>query len=285
MKKLLLVILGVMFVTAGQLAAQPDPYGAADTLSITRLNVGAGKEFTVQVNLWNDEILGAITIPLVYPVEKLEFEELSFAGSRLEYLSTKPVTVDQTKGTILVGAVVVMEEYLQPGQGSLFSIKFRLKDSVAAGEVAVIDSTSIPPAANLILSYYAGTDFIPAFSRGEITSASPNHTPVLAPIPELYVAEGESLFVDLHATDAEGDPISLANPIHPFNSQFEDHGDGTGRFAWRPDFVGPQSADRSPFYFTFWASDGQGIQYPAGESKRHQCQSAAADQRPDDGPG
>ena len=258
MKNLLLIILVVMFAAAGQLAAQPDPYGTPDTVSIDRLTIGAGREFTVHVNLWNDEVLGAVTIPLKYPVAKLEFKELSFAGSRLDYIATKPVTIDTVKGTILVGAVVIMEEYIQPGQGSMFTIKFRLRDTVAPEEVAVIDSTMIPPVAELILAYYEGSTFTPIFKRGEITSASQNHAPVFAPVPELYVAEGESLLVDLRATDAEGDPIVLANPIHPFTSRFEDNGDGTGRFAWRPDFVGPQSAERSPFYFTFWASDGQG---------------------------
>ncbi|MDD4050865.1 MAG: FlgD immunoglobulin-like domain containing protein [candidate division Zixibacteria bacterium] len=258
MRKLLLVIFVVMFAAAGRVAAQPDPYGTADTVSIDRLTVGAGNEFTVHVNLWNDEVLGAVTIPLVYPIEKLEFKELSFAGSRLEYISTKPVTIDQSKGTILVGAVVIMEEYLQPGQGSLFSVKFRLKETVAPEEVAVIDSAMIPPVAELILAYYEGTTFTPIFSRGEITSGSENRPPVFAPIPELYVAEGESLFVDVRATDADEDSITLADPVHPINSRFEDHGDGTGRFVWRPDFVGPQSSDRSPFSFTFWASDGKG---------------------------
>jgi hypothetical protein len=258
MKRFILSILVVMLAVAGQVAAQPDPYGTADTVSVDRLNVGPGKEFTVRVNLWNDEILGAVTIPLTYPVEKLEFKELSFAGGRLDYIANKPVTVNQTNGTILVGAIIIMEEYLQPGNGQMFTIKFRLKDSVAAGEMAVIDSTSIPPAADLILAYHSGVTFTPIFRRGEITAASENRPPAFTPVPELYVAEGESLFVDLHATDADGDSILLANPTHPFNSRFDDHGDGTGRFAWRPEFVGPQSASRSPFYFTFWASDGNG---------------------------
>jgi hypothetical protein len=191
-------------------------------------------------------------------VEKLEFKELSFAGGRLNYLATKPVTVNQTSGTILVGAIVIMEEYIQPGSGPIFTLKFRMKDTVAPGDTVVIDSTFIPPAANLILSYSSGVTFTPIFSRGEIVAASQNNPPVFTPVSELYVAEGESLFVDLHAIDGDGDSIILANPIHPFTSQFEDHGDGTGRFIWRPDYVGPQSAARSPFYFTFWASDGSG---------------------------
>lgn len=248
----------VMFAAASQVAAQPDPYGTADTVSLDRLNIGPGKEFTVRVNLWNDEVLGAVTIPLSYPVEKLEFKELSFAGGRLDYIATKPVTVDQTNGTILVGAIVILEAYLQPGDGLMFTIKFRLKDSVPPGDMAVIDSTFIPPAAELILAYYTGVTFTPAFRRGEISAATQNRPPAFTPVPELYVAEGESLFVDLHAVDADGDSILLANPIHPFSSRFDDHGDGTGRFAWRPEFVGPQSSARSPFYFTFWASDGKG---------------------------
>lgn len=258
MRRLILTILVISLAAAGHLAAQPDPYGTADTVSIDRIKVSPGNEFTVSVNLWNDEVLGAVSIPLTYPVEKLEFKELSFTGGRLNYIANKPVTIDQTHGTILVGAIVIMEDYIQPGSGPMFTLKFRLKDTVSPGDTAVIDSTFIPPAAELILSYSSGVTFSPIFVRGEIAASSQNNPPAFAPVPELYVAEGESLFVDLHAVDGEGDSIILANPIHPFDSRFDDHGDGTGRFAWQPEFVGPQSAARSPFYFTFWASDGNG---------------------------
>lgn len=258
MRHILLTILVVSLAAVAPVTAQPDPYGTADTVSIDRIKVNPGEEFTVKVNLWNDELLGAVSIPLKYPVEKLEFKELSFVGGRLNYLATKPVTVNQVNGTILVGAIVIMEDYIQPGSGMMFSVKFRLKDTVVPGDTAVFDSSFIPPAADLVLSYHTGVTFTPIFVRGEIIAATHNNPPVFAPVPELYVAEGESLFVDLRALDGDGDSIILANPIHPLTSRFEDHGDGSGRFAWRPDFVGPQSAARSPFTFTFWASDGNG---------------------------
>jgi len=255
LKLKLLALSCLLCLAVTDLWAQADPYGAVDTVSLGQVTVGAGKEFTINVNLFNDEQLGGVTIPLKYPVDKLEFKAVSFTGGRIDYVNVKPLTIDTINGTILAGAIVFMEAYIAPGNGLLFSLKFRLKDNVAADEIIVIDSTTISPA-GLLLTQADASNIIPAFRRGEIHVASQNQPPVFAPVAEQYVAEGDSLILNLSVLDPNGDKVTIANPGHPFTAQFADNGDGTARFAWRPDYVGPLSSAMSPFDIVFWASDG-----------------------------
>lgn len=252
----------VLILLCSSIFAQDDPIGELDTISIGHISVSAGEEFSVSVNLWNDEELGAITLPLIYPVDKLEFQAVDFAGGRVEYLSMLPTLVDEAAGTILIGAVVIMEEFIQPGSGMICRINFRAKDGLSPGEIITIDSTTLSSSGQLMLTDGSGmANFTPAFRSGKITIAELNRPPIFTPIPDVYVAEGDSLYIDLQVNDADGDDVLIVNPIHPYNSEFVDNGDGTARFAWRPDYIGPLSADLSPFYFIFWTSDGSASSY------------------------
>lgn len=252
------LILSLVLLLAGSLMAQSDPHGETDTLFLDQVTARTGREFIIDVNLWNDESLGGITVPLIYPTEKLEFLELTFTGGRIEYVGSKHSSVDEETGKILVGAAVFDEAYIPTGEGKLFSIRFRLMEGAVPGEVIVIDSTFIEPVAEILLSDSSGADIYPVFRAGRVTVSSENEPPYFTPVPELYVAEGESLYIEIEVVDPDGDEIDIANPIHPYNSVFIDNGDGTALFAWRPDYIGPLSSDLSPFSFVFWASDGQG---------------------------
>ncbi|MCK5126445.1 MAG: T9SS type A sorting domain-containing protein [candidate division Zixibacteria bacterium] len=252
----------ILILLAGMALAQNDPIGETDTVSIAPMTISPGQEFSVSINLWNDEELGAVTLPFSYPVDKLDFMEIDFTGGRIEYLSTKPVTVDEAAGTILVGGIVITENFIQPGDGSLFNIKFKAKDDLTTGEIIHLDTTFIPPSNSLFFFDHTGAVTIrPVFNNGGFTVSAENKQPFFTPIPDIYIAEGDSLYIDVQVTDPDGDSVIIVNPIHPYNSEFTDNGDGTGRFAWMPDHIGPLSADMSPFYFVFWTSDGAASNY------------------------
>jgi hypothetical protein len=63
-----------------------------------------------------------------------------------------------------------------------------------------------------------------------------NQPPVLDPIGPQTVAEGDSLVLDISATDPEGFPLILLVSGQPDSSFFTDNGDGTARFVYYPDF-------------------------------------------------
>jgi hypothetical protein len=75
-------------------------------------------------------------------------------------------------------------------------------------------------------------------------------------LSDQYVLEGDSLNMTIRVSDPDGDRVTIAATSKPFNAAFTDFGDGTARFAWAPDYVGPNSADGSPASVRFWASDG-----------------------------
>ncbi len=261
MKIFTLTSILLIFLT-GIICAQNDPILETDTVSIPPMVIGPGQEFSIKVDLWNDEELGAVTLPFHYPTDKLDYIEVVFAGHRIDYISTKPVTVDETAGTILIGGVVIFEEFIQPGLGTICEIRFKAADDLVPDEIITIDTGFIAPASNLLLSNSTGTvNFTPAFVAGQLTVGAENRQPYFTPIPDVYIAEGDSLYIDVEVTDPDGDSLVIVNPIHPYNSEFTDNGDGTGVFAWAPDFIGPLSADLSPFYFVFWATDGDASSY------------------------
>jgi len=71
-----------------------------------------------------------------------------------------------------------------------------------------------------------------------------------------YVRERELLEVGVHATDPDGDPITISVLNASPSASFTDNGDGSASLFWEPEFIGPYSAAQSPFELYFVASDG-----------------------------
>jgi hypothetical protein len=72
-----------------------------------------------------------------------------------------------------------------------------------------------------------------------------------------WVSERHPLEVVVHATDPEGDHLSLSVLDAPPTALFSDSGNGEAAFVWVPDYVGPFSSAGSPFELCFVASDGR----------------------------
>ncbi len=96
----------------------------------------------------------------------------------------------------------------------------------------------------------------PAFHAGHVSVRQPNRAPVFAALPNQYVMEGNLLDLLITVNDPDADNVTLAVTGKPSGAMFVDNGDGAGRLTWTPQFVGPQSADGSPFTVSLWASDG-----------------------------
>ncbi len=85
---------------------------------------------------------------------------------------------------------------------------------------------------------------------------SQNLPPIIDPIGTCYVNEGDTLDLDLHAADPDGDILKMWVLSSPPGAEFSDEGTGHANFRWVPGFIGPQSSSGSPFEFFFVASDG-----------------------------
>ncbi len=75
---------------------------------------------------------------------------------------------------------------------------------------------------------------------------------VVAP-PFVSVMEGQPTSFSVQASSSSGDPVTLAATPLPLGSAFVDHGNGTGDFAWTPDFA---QAGSYTIQFTAAAASG-----------------------------
>jgi len=248
------------FMAATSAPAATDPFGEHDLVYLDSVEASAGENVAVGIHLRNDESLSSISIPLVYDTALLTLTDISFVGSRAEYLDTKLTNPDKTtniNGHFLVGLVVIFEDAIPPGEGLLFTTTFRLRDAAVVGQTALIDTLFYPPGGEMILVEAATAQIIePLFQPGQVTVGAPNRAPAFVGLSDQTILEGDSLFLDVQISDPDNDPLSLALTTKPLGATFVDHGDGTGQFVWQPNYVGPFSADGSPFTVSFWGGDG-----------------------------
>jgi hypothetical protein len=88
------------------------------------------------------------------------------------------------------------------------------------------------------------------------SSHSQNLPPVFDPVGTCYVNEGDTLNINLFATDPDGDILKIWVLGSSPNVVFSDDGEGHANFCWVPEFIGPHSSSGSPFELLFFASDG-----------------------------
>ena len=95
-----------------------------------------------------------------------------------------------------------------------------------------------------------------SFIQGGGLCHSQNLPPVFDPVGTCYVKEGDTLNINLHAADPDGDSIRIWALNSPPTASFTDKGKGYANFRWVPEFIGPHSSSGSPFELFFFASDG-----------------------------
>jgi hypothetical protein len=90
-----------------------------------------------------------------------------------------------------------------------------------------------------------------------LTVTGSNRRPILQQPPPSELDQGDTLVLDIYATDPDGDSLRLYvntnnDPPMPPNSQFQDFGDGHGQFIFYPDYT-----QSGLFIVSFAASDGR----------------------------
>jgi hypothetical protein len=118
---------------------------------------------------------------------------------------------------------------------------FDLSVPDAGNEFGVLDEAKLP--LGIVASVI---DTATDQSLGPVTSPihltfAENAPPEIDPIADVTINEGQTVQVDIAATDAEGDPIALSvtltrdidgTEVDPADYAFTDNGDGTGSFSW-----------------------------------------------------
>jgi len=100
------------------------------------------------------------------------------------------------------------------------------------------------------VTFYATDDSAAVDSEEvQITVHDVNRAPVIDPVSPQTVTAGQLLAFIIHATDPDGDAVTLAAENMPDGAVFVDSGDGLGGFEWIP-----QSADTGLHTPSFLAS-------------------------------
>ena len=232
-----------------------------DSFYIDSVQAAPGQDIPVRFFMSNSEPLSSLSLPISYDPALLTLKSVSFSDSRGEYIANKLVTpadAGDVNGHFLVGFMVLFEDALPVGDGLLFTALFNVSESATAGTASIIDSLFYPPGGEVLFVEADSSHLIyPEFSAGKVVVTSVvNQPPTIASIPDQSIFEGDNLTLNISAGDPNNDPIVLVCTDKPLGATFVDNGDGTAVFGWQSDYIGPNSADGSPFSIRLWASDG-----------------------------
>ncbi len=150
--------------TAASMAANDG--NAPDTLIVERVTADEDAGVALKVQFYNDEELAALTIPLSVKGTGYSIDSVSFAGSRVEYLSMRPVTIKENKKDVVFGAIVMTENYIPVGRGLMATLY--LSPAGDNSEPTTIDTTTIGPA-SVLFTKASSASFVPRFVSGEVS--------------------------------------------------------------------------------------------------------------------
>jgi len=196
-------LIALLATTAWGQGPANDP-GERDTLYVQSVSVDPGQKAVVEVNFFNDEELGALTIPLAWSSPDITLDSVSFAGSRIDYINTKPASVYNDEQTTVFGAIVFFEAYIAPGEGLMATLYFDVP-SGTPDQFVYIDSTTYDPA-ELLFTNVDATNFTPEFVSGTITIGDPPLFPHIELSPSSMLFEATIGF-----PNPEGQALSITN--------------------------------------------------------------------------
>lgn len=255
------VLFGILTaLVAGSSAVLADSAADGYAVYVDSVEAGVGSDVPVRFYLANEQAVTSLSIPISYDPSRVTLKSISFTGSTGQHLANKIVTpADPTlaDGHFMVAMFQWLEDPIPAGEGLIFTALFTVNPLSTPGQFTLLDTLFYPPGGVLeVVRADIPGGITPEFTRGRILVGEPNRPPVFTALPEQYVLEGDSLKLTVRVTDPDDDPVTLAATSKPVGATFVDNGDGTARFVWVPDYVGPNSAEGSPRQARFWAGDG-----------------------------
>lgn len=151
-------------ILSGAVCAQDD--NQPDSLFVGQAQIDRGGSASIKIDFFNDQELAALTMPFKVVGDGIKIDSVSFAGSRVEYLKTRPVTIGKDRRHIVFGAICMLEEYIPVGRGLMATLYISAVDSSKTGSY-VIDTTTIGPA-TVLFTKTNSTSFVPRFTSGKI---------------------------------------------------------------------------------------------------------------------
>jgi hypothetical protein len=108
-----------------------------------------GSDAVVPVYFRNFETLQAINLPLSWSSDVVYLNEVTFDGTRVEYVDNKQVIIDNTSRRVLIDIAPTFTEDIKSGRGLMAKLHFSIAAS-APPKVVIIDTTTIFPFDGLV---------------------------------------------------------------------------------------------------------------------------------------
>jgi hypothetical protein len=157
---------GTAQAPAGKPAAPRPAFRQSDArVWVDAVSVAKGSSGMFKVHYYGVELAKAMVIPLTVPAG-LAIDSVSYAGSMLEYIATRPVRIDNDNHTVLFTAIPTTEPDIPAKEGLLATIYFTLGANAASGS---IEETFVPPGNYLTYVDTASTLVEPQFEPGKVT--------------------------------------------------------------------------------------------------------------------
>jgi hypothetical protein len=159
------VVMAGLLVMAAAVSAQDDPVGKVDTVTLIVDNTAPG-HWMITAQVWNDEDLAAIDIPIKYTagVVRLGVDSISYAGTRMEFFAQKYNPIDTANQTMHFGGFAYMgpdKPPMAPGHGDIARVYISAMGDKAPGVFAV-DTCFMAPNSTLMLVDKNAKIIIPA---------------------------------------------------------------------------------------------------------------------------
>ncbi len=192
-----------------------EPMGeSADTVYVSSASAYPGGHAAIEINFKNDEELAALSLGLMWDSGDVTLDSVSYAGSRVAYISSKVTTINNAQQQLALGVLRVPPEALIPAGSGLWATLHYTVDPAASPQFVMIDSTFIPPGVELLFNDDMANAIYPQFVKGQIEILpaqdvcisgivkDPSGTPIPGATVILFDDFGNQ--VDMTTSDASG---------------------------------------------------------------------------------
>lgn len=124
-----------------------------------------GASGAFKVNYYGVEEAKAFVIPLTFPKGML-IDSVSFVGSMLSYIATRPVRIDNENRIVLMTAIPTTEANIPAKEGVLATVYYKLTNDAESGS---IEETFVPPGNYLTYVDTSSVLIEPHFEAGQVT--------------------------------------------------------------------------------------------------------------------
>jgi hypothetical protein len=191
------------------------PPSYEDSVWIATVPATTGSSVIVPVYFKNNELLSGVQMPFQWNSNQVTLDSITFDGTRVGYVDTKPVAIDNANHRAQFGVFTIFTPFINPGRGLLAKLHFSVSASATTSFVK-IDSTTIMMN-HLVFTDTTGMSINPTFIYGGIVIDSISGY-VCGRVIDVYGNEIEGATVELWNHFPAG--YVMATAMSDFNGQF-----------------------------------------------------------------